>query len=315
MATEQQLISVLRSFLGTREEPDPPATSNRTWIGREFGWDGVPWCMETVWVAHNRLGLASYPKTAAVGAYLNYGKQGVGGLTFSMTPSVGAQQIIDRGGRGNWADFHIGTVEELRGNQNLCIDGNWGGGVTRVLRSTTYQTLGYVRAAFSSPPASSAPDIAWVFSPFINNRHPYVKTIQQIVGAKIDGAYGGETATKVAAFQEKLGIRPGYGVWDVPTQAASNALFAYLAGLNKPPAVNWDAIAAIVAATKTTLKFGARGDNVAILQKLLTTKGFPTAADGAFGNGTLAQVRRFQQSRGLFVDGIVGPSTWRALTT
>jgi peptidoglycan hydrolase-like protein with peptidoglycan-binding domain len=37
--------------------------------------------------------------------------------------------------------------------------------------------------------------------------------------------------------------------------------------------------------------------------------------DGIFGAKTLAAVRAFQRSRGLTVDGVVGPLTWGALFT
>jgi peptidoglycan hydrolase-like protein with peptidoglycan-binding domain len=36
-------------------------------------------------------------------------------------------------------------------------------------------------------------------------------------------------------------------------------------------------------------------------------------ADGYFGNQTAGAVRSFQRSRGLAVDGVVGPQTGRAL--
>ncbi|MCA8923590.1 MAG: peptidoglycan-binding protein, partial [Planctomycetes bacterium] len=63
-----------------------------------------------------------------------------------------------------------------------------------------------------------------------------------------------------------------------------------------------------------TLRLGARGNDVVRLQNALRAKGFnPVPSDGIFGNGTLAAVRRFQSSRGLAVDGVVGPQTWRAL--
>ena len=41
----------------------------------------------------------------------------------------------------------------------------------------------------------------------------------------------------------------------------------------------------------------------------------PLAMDGIFGAKTLAAVRAFQRSRGLQVDGVVGPLTWGRLFT
>lgn len=62
------------------------------------------------------------------------------------------------------------------------------------------------------------------------------------------------------------------------------------------------------AAPCRVLRKGARGRDVAFLQERL---GIP--ADGIFGPVTLAQVRRFQQSRRLPADGVVGRRTWAAL--
>jgi hypothetical protein len=64
-----------------------------------------------------------------------------------------------------------------------------------------------------------------------------------------------------------------------------------------------------------TLLLGARGDDVRQLQQLLRSAGFdPGPADGIFGAKTDAAVRAFQGSRGLAVDGKVGPMTLAALT-
>jgi len=58
-----------------------------------------------------------------------------------------------------------------------------------------------------------------------------------------------------------------------------------------------------------TQSTGNRGVDVKAIQYLLNI-----GADGIFGSGTNTAVRNFQSSRGLSVDGIVGPNTWDALT-
>ncbi|QCW50312.1 peptidoglycan-binding protein [Nocardioides dongxiaopingii] len=67
------------------------------------------------------------------------------------------------------------------------------------------------------------------------------------------------------------------------------------------------------AATYPTLSSGATGANVTSLQYLLTSRGFSTAADGAFGTGTRDAVVAFQSSAGLAADGVAGPQTLAAL--
>ena len=57
-----------------------------------------------------------------------------------------------------------------------------------------------------------------------------------------------------------------------------------------------------------------RGSDVEAAQRRLDTWGFsPGPIDGLYGRRTEAAVREFQASRGLKVDGIVGPRTWSAL--
>ena len=63
------------------------------------------------------------------------------------------------------------------------------------------------------------------------------------------------------------------------------------------------------------LRLNARGDAVRALQEALAGAGLIAAssADGIFGPGTLAAVKKFQQSKGLTADGVVGAATWEAL--
>ena len=59
-----------------------------------------------------------------------------------------------------------------------------------------------------------------------------------------------------------------------------------------------------------------RGDDifpVRTLQQLLRARSHPVAVDGDFGPNTESAVKAFQGSKGLVVDGIVGPATWPKL--
>ena len=69
------------------------------------------------------------------------------------------------------------------------------------------------------------------------------------------------------------------------------------------------------AAGLPTIRRGSQGLYVAYCQNLLNARTFPPPlwVDGIFGNNTDQRVRQYQASRGLAVDGIVGPQTWGAL--
>ena len=67
---------------------------------------------------------------------------------------------------------------------------------------------------------------------------------------------------------------------------------------------------------KPTLRKGASGEYVTLMQTMLIQRGYnvgATGADGKFGNATLAAVKAFQKKNGLAVDGVVGRNTWAAL--
>jgi peptidoglycan hydrolase-like protein with peptidoglycan-binding domain len=61
-----------------------------------------------------------------------------------------------------------------------------------------------------------------------------------------------------------------------------------------------------------TLREGSSGEAVRQLQTALQELGHdPGPVDGQFGAQTEAAVKAFQQARGITVDGVVGPVTWR----
>lgn len=70
-------------------------------------------------------------------------------------------------------------------------------------------------------------------------------------------------------------------------------------------------IATLVAAHPLVL--GNQGNDVRQLQVSLAARGYPLKGTGYFGSATDAAVEAFQLRSGLFVDGVVGPITARAL--
>ena len=71
-----------------------------------------------------------------------------------------------------------------------------------------------------------------------------------------------------------------------------------------------------VEVTVETLKKGSKSDNVKALQILLIGYGFDCGkygTDGDFGSATDEAVCKYQKSKGLTVDGIVGEKTWSKL--
>ncbi|MFE5482923.1 peptidoglycan-binding protein [Streptomyces sp. NPDC056527] len=63
-----------------------------------------------------------------------------------------------------------------------------------------------------------------------------------------------------------------------------------------------------------TLQQGSQGGAVALLQRVIRDSGFdPGPISGAFGPGTDAAVKKFQNLMSIEVDGIVGGQTWTTL--
>ncbi|MCB0868355.1 MAG: peptidoglycan-binding protein [Solirubrobacterales bacterium] len=64
---------------------------------------------------------------------------------------------------------------------------------------------------------------------------------------------------------------------------------------------------------KPTVERGMKGDQVVWLQQHLIGAGYNLEPTGIFSASTYRAVRKFQQSRGLEVDGVVGTTTWNRL--
>jgi cell wall-associated NlpC family hydrolase len=62
-----------------------------------------------------------------------------------------------------------------------------------------------------------------------------------------------------------------------------------------------------------TLATGATGHDVKVLQSWLSKMGFKTGIDGNFGRNTRWNLRRFEQAKGLPVNGVLTPSDARVM--
>jgi Putative peptidoglycan binding domain/CHAP domain len=104
---------------------------------------------------------------------------------------------------------------------------------------------------------------------------------------------GGRTGGKVMRKIRRVGI-VGYGIPDYDNGSRVRPGFPAWPG--------------------TMLRVGSRGPDVKLVQaRLVQLKVARLAGDGEFGPMTEAAVRTFQKARGLEVDGVVGPQTWKAL--
>lgn len=69
-----------------------------------------------------------------------------------------------------------------------------------------------------------------------------------------------------------------------------------------------------VASGYPIIRYMSRGVYVCVAQDALIFLGYDTGGlDGIFGRKTESSVKEYQRTRGLVVDGIIGPATWKML--
>jgi peptidoglycan hydrolase-like protein with peptidoglycan-binding domain len=324
MPVVEDLLNSLRGLIGTVETP---AGSNHNfitdWYADLVGDDGfrrAPWCAMTQTYAQHEIGNRWF-----VYAYCPFierdAKQGVNGMEWIADPEPGALVLYDfsHGGLAT----HVGAVEAVRGDGTfVTIEGNWGDRCGRVIRDRKY-VRGFCRIRFDNvgggtgtPPPVSQTGGRPILR--IGSQGQTVKDIQKIMGAAtgtnltVDGDFGPATEAAVKAFQTTHGLEAD-GVVGPQTYTEIDKILAWLAGQNQPAPQPPPAAPTAVPGFPGTVSRGSHGDAVRQVQQRLADRGWPIVVDGAFGPGTDTIVRKFQQEKGLTVDGIVGPATWNAL--
>lgn len=138
----------------------------------------------------------------------------------------------------------------------------------------------------------------------------------------ISGTYSQSTLDAVAQFQAAAGIAAdgitGPSTWQklLPNPESVTAIAAPAAQpAPEPTSPEPTADSNPEPLGPPILRAEATGPAVTQLQKELQELGYYDGPiDGGFGEQTLAAVEQFQTDQQLFVDGVVGPSTWDALS-
>ena len=116
-----------------------------------------------------------------------------------------------------------------------------------------------------------------------------IQSIQLLLRARgqklgIDGIYGVQTENAIKNFQRRSAL--------VAKGTMNNA--------------TWEALV-------VPCRTGSQGDAVRAIQTLLRRAEYDIPVNGQFGPATRAAVVKFQNMRGLHIDGVVGKQTWCAL--
>jgi peptidoglycan hydrolase-like protein with peptidoglycan-binding domain len=113
------------------------------------------------------------------------------------------------------------------------------------------------------------------------------------------GYFGSVTKDAVIRFQQAKGLTPD-GVVGTDTEESLREKSLQSQELESE-------------SSKRILQLGDRGSQVNAIQKRLAVAGFSSGENGIFDEATQDAVERFQQRKGLMVDGIVGEQTLAAL--
>ncbi len=115
----------------------------------------------------------------------------------------------------------------------------------------------------------------------------------------VTGYFGSMTQEAVIRFQQAMGLTSD-GIVGTDTETF---LGKQLQSSPQP----------VIDFSKRIWRLGDRGVQVSAIQESLAVAGFSGGANGIFDQATQDAVRRFQQAKGLTVDGVVGPQTLAAM--
>jgi peptidoglycan hydrolase-like protein with peptidoglycan-binding domain len=172
----------------------------------------------------------------------------------------------------------------------------------------------------SAPPDEPETPSCWV-GRYLEITHPYTKgedveEVQQALADQgfstgpIDGIYGPLTAEAVKRFQQSKGLAVDGIVGPNTTKELLGSWVTDCDGKPYPP--GWESpldAFELNRILKLTTPFMSGDDVREVQDALKEASSSPGESDGIYGPRTESAVEEFQRSRGLQVDGIVGPNT------
>jgi uncharacterized protein YgiM (DUF1202 family) len=131
MPTKSSVLAQARKWIGTHESP---SGSDRTPIGVRFGWNGVPWCAETMWVVLTDAGFHTAKNASAHGLCEQLISQGWKRVSAS---SIQSGDIV------KFTFSHVGICEARRNSGSIItIEGNHNRACMRVVRGNNSISYG-----------------------------------------------------------------------------------------------------------------------------------------------------------------------------
>lgn len=212
---------------------------------------------------------------------------------------------------------HVGVVEKVLGGGRVqTIEGNTGNAVKRRVRSADV-IAGYGRPAYkpykwNGKAPSGEPELKRgdTGDRVRDLQSALLKAGERLPEYGVDGDFGAETEAAVRSFQSKHPdeVDRVTGRYGPQTAAAlARALGHAAPDKPKPPAAKAPPWPGRYLKQPPIM----RGDDVRRWQAQMRKRGWRLTVDGAYGPRSEQVCRAFQEEKGLAVDGVVGPVTWR----
>ncbi len=209
---------------------------------------------------------------------------------------------------GKYGSGTIAAVKAFQGRNGLKVDGICGADTIRVLYSEGAIDAGSTVTNMPDNVPMDKPtrilrsgmegdDVAAV---------QYQLQLLDYYDGELDGKYGPETISAVRRFQARNGLKVDGKVGPL----TADQLWADVA----IPDDGSSATPTPEPTPSRTLRLGAKGDDVKLVQARLKELGYLTGSvDGVYGSGTFAAMTAFQLRNGLSADGVAGTKTYKKL--